>query len=191
MTCEHCCFSCNAQGDDMSKEVFHAALELCADYGGYITLGGGEPTLHPNFREFLIEAIAADEGTLFIATNGSVKRHALLLAKLARREVIQAELSRDDWHDDIDWEVVEAFRGMIRDISNGGMRDPKAVGRGLTVLEIEPNGNDCACSDICIKPNGDAHVCGCPDAPCIGNVFDGIEYPEEWGECHKNQLVEV
>jgi MoaA/NifB/PqqE/SkfB family radical SAM enzyme len=168
MTCEHCCFSCNAQGDDMSKEVFHAALELCSEYDSYVTLGGGEPTLHPNFREFLIEAIAELEHTLLVVTNGSVKRHALLLAKLARREVIQAELSRDDWHDDIDWEVVEA-----------------------TVLEIEPNGNDCACSDICIKPNGDAHVCGCPDAPCIGNVFDGIEYPEEWGECHKNQLVEV
>jgi MoaA/NifB/PqqE/SkfB family radical SAM enzyme len=172
----------------MSKEVFHAALELCADYGGYITLGGGEPTLHPNFREFLIEAIAADEGTLFIATNGSVKRNALLLAKLAKKQVIQAELSRDDWHDEIEWEVVEAFEGRYRDVSNGGMRDPRAVGRALTVLEIEStgdNGEECACSDAFIKPNGNVHHCGCPDAPCIGNVLDGIDHAEWSGECYK------
>jgi len=187
MSCEHCCFACNAQGDDMSRETFRAAIDLCEEWGSCITLGGGEPTLHPLFREFLMDAIAADIGDdipPFIATNGSVKRHALLLAKLSKKQVVMAELSRDEWHDEIDYDVVDAFEGMVRDVSQGGRREPFAVGRALTVLKIEPKeyGN-CACDDYHVSPDGSVRQCGCPDAPVIGNVNDGID--SEHRGCYK------
>jgi len=187
MSCEHCCYSCTAEGEDMSKEVFDAAIKLCEDWGSYIILGGGEPTLHPKFREYLIDAIVADaEEGVFVITNGSIKKHALLLAKLAKKNVLQAELSRDEFHDIIDPEVVKAFDGRYRDVTNKGTRNPVAVGRALTVLEIEPGEySNCACEDFFIKPDGTIRHCGCDDSPIIGNVFEGIKECE-WGVCYKD-----
>lgn len=175
----------------MTRETFDAALALCEEYGSYVTLGGGEPTLHPLFREFLIDAIATDmlDDSLIplVVTNGSIKRHALLLAKLAKRGVIQAKLSRDRWHDDIDDEVIDAFEGMIRDVGTDGYgreREPLAVGRALTVLKIEPDPtNECVCDDWHVSPDGTVRQCGCPDAPIIGNVVDGIDAAEHG--CYK------
>lgn len=170
----------------MTEEVFRAAIKLCEDYDGHITLGGGEPTLHPKFRMFLIEAIAASEYEPLVVTNGSVKKDALLLAKLANKGVVHAELSTDEFHDPIDGEVYAAFEGRYRDVTRQGSQDPIAVGRALTVLEIEPDEyNKCACEDCIIKPDGTVRQCGCDDSPVIGNVFDGID-DYRWGECYKD-----
>ncbi|HEY9073855.1 MAG TPA: radical SAM protein, partial [Desulfobaccales bacterium] len=53
MTCNHCAFSCGAQGPDMSAETFRRVLDLAALEEAPITIGGGEPTLHPGFMDFL------------------------------------------------------------------------------------------------------------------------------------------
>ena len=112
MTCEHCSFSCTNQGEDMSLETFQKALQLAGDY---IQLGGGEPTIHPQFREFLFLALGA--GDVWLATNGSQTETALILCKMARKGVIGCALSRDYYHDEIDWDVIEAFQdGMERQL---------------------------------------------------------------------------
>ncbi len=49
MSCEHCCYSCTHEGEDMSLETFRN----CLGFDEYNTLGGGEPTIHPLFWQFL------------------------------------------------------------------------------------------------------------------------------------------
>ena len=52
MTCAHCCYSCSPRKRNfMSKDVFVKALDLC-DLDD-ISIGGGEPTLHPLFWDFI------------------------------------------------------------------------------------------------------------------------------------------
>ena len=48
------------EGEDMTLDTFKAVMEHCA--GDYISLGGGEPILHPNFWEFLGLSIGRCEG---------------------------------------------------------------------------------------------------------------------------------
>lgn len=200
MECSHCCYSCTAEGEDMSMETYLAILAWCEDHGqNYITLGGGEPTLHPQFKLMLIEAMAigdGDDGCVHIITNGKLTSEAILLAKLAKSGVISAELSLDDYHEEIDESVVHAFarqtRGRVvsisptvgvRDTSNGGRFDPLPHGRGADMSSIEPHertSSDCPCSTLVFQPNGDIYLCGCDDAPKIGNIHEGFEFPEYW-----------
>ena len=178
MTCEHCCFSCTAKGDDMTLETASNALALVA--GDYITIGGGEPTIHPKFNDILINAIGECEG-VHVITNGSIAKTALLLHKLAKAEVIGAELSQDDFHDwgMVDPEVREAFEGM-----SGGIRDTygtqdhtvKARGRALESDYLDTV-DECCCPGPIVKPDGGVYWCGCDGALCLGNVNDpGFDY---------------
>ena len=202
MTCEHCCYSCGKKGEDMSLDTFRKALSLCKDYCHLPFLGGGEPTLHPEFATILLEAMACEieHGLVVgIITNGSIKKWALLIAKLTKAEVLSGSVSQDAYHDPIDPEVVEAFenvndtpRGHINhgfwDTSNKGIRDPMPHGRGVEFMgesyhdddfdgEDNRDEKDCPCSDWMVKPNGDIHQCGCEDSPKIGHVDTGINSP--------------
>jgi len=197
MTCEHCCYACNMNGEDMSMATFKKVMELCECSN--ISLGGGEPTLHPNFWEMLGISIGVCDG-VWLATNGSTTDTALALAKMASKGVIGCALSQDPWHDEIDERVVKAFtpnhkrasyvgynennedHREIRNVSNSDMapwRDPEDGGA---------EGN-CPCDTIMTRPSGDVFACGCVDAPKIGNVNDGFELPDEWnwGMCYREQ----
>jgi MoaA/NifB/PqqE/SkfB family radical SAM enzyme len=184
MSCEHCCMSCEpGKGEDMSMKVFMAALEMAEDYDAWITLGGGEPTLHPNFKLMLIEAMAianSEEMKVTVITNGSITKTALFLARLGKVGAIYADLSLDRWHDPIDFEVVSAFKNNIR---RHEPHDVKPQGRGAEMLDYADEdleartGQDCACDSIFIAPDGTIKYCGCDDSPIIGNVFDGIKIP--------------
>jgi len=183
--------SATAHGEDMSIEVFRAALELARELDSYIALGGGEPTLHPQFELMLVEAMAASVdlgGNVFIVTNGSITRRAMLLAKLKKAEVVDAYLSQDEYHDPIDQRVIDVFTKLnaIRDVTKGGSIEPLPVGRAIELLGYEPEDRDetyCACSDWVVKPNGDVMQCGCADSPSIGNVFEGVDCVP-CGVCH-------
>lgn len=195
MRCIHCCWSRNGRGEDMSMDVLKAALKLADGNEETISIGGGEPTLHPGFKEMLIEIISHSSEDLppWIATNGSRREEALLLARLSMAGVIQAVLSWDDFHDRdmVDDEVHDAF-AKIRGLWGNGSRRIGANGRALrnrTTLENMGYSltDECACPDIFVRASGDIHVCGCKDSPRIGDVWDGYEYPENPGECFRNQ----
>lgn len=193
MTCEHCCYSCGAQGDDMSLETYRQTLEFCEDQGSTPFLGGGEPTIHPKFEQFLCEALTVDcDGQVGIITNGKLTRRALMIASMVKGGVIYGQLSRDVYHDEIEEEVVIAFeatgqkgyRGInsaIRDTSSQGTRDPLPHGRGKDSFdppeeeeEDTRNESDCPCDDWVVHPNGNIHQCGCEDSPQIGDVWSGV-----------------
>jgi hypothetical protein len=180
MTCDHCCMSAlpMGKGTYMSERVFRAALKIAQDHDAHITLGGGEPTLHPHFEKFLMLAIANQvrcDGGVCVITNGKVTPRALMIARLANAEIICGELSRDIWHDDIRPEVVEAFGKHIRDISRH--HEPVNVGRATDNIYGHPPDPDerCACEDWEVHPDGRITQCGCPNAPVIGNALEGMD----------------
>ena len=192
MTCAHCGFSCGKRGKDMSKEVFKAALKLVYKYSEAITLGGGEPTLHPEFWEFfgLALAIAAkDDGRgLYIVTNGSITETALALASLAKTGVIYASLSQDYFHDPIDPQVVAAF---TRDKFKYGSVD--SDNRAICTANLEKiidvgrakknnigQRKICFCDDIVIEPDGRLWACACRKQS-FGTVF-APAIPENYWE---------
>ena len=113
MSCEHCGFSCNAKGKDISLKDAKKAIDDAVEHEDSMTIGGGEPTLHPDFWEIL--AYAMQEGHkeiypwVFLVTNGKRTEDALALAYLADNALIHVQLSQDDWHDPIDYKVVKAF----------------------------------------------------------------------------------
>jgi len=181
MACEHCGMNCDTiSGEHMDFKTFKAALR----HDDTITIGGGEPTVHPHFEKFLLYALT-NCYSVFIITNGKLTDKALAIARLAEMddERFGAELSQDPYHDPIDDVVIDAFKGRIRDTS----RNLINAGRcdfGWT--------EDCICEEAIVKPNGDIHQCGCDDSPKVGTVFDDQILPlgsneEDYGEwiCHK------
>ena len=71
MTCAHCGFSCTMGGKHGDRRVIMDAIRFATDYGDeFIEIGGGEPTLHPDFFDILKTCLWEFENT-WMATNGS------------------------------------------------------------------------------------------------------------------------
>lgn len=201
MSCAHCCFSATSKGQVMSQAVFDKALDLAKKYSQSITLGGGEPTLHPHILEWTMRAVIAlmdvtldmDYPACAIITNGKKTEIAIKLAKMAHLGIIDCYLSQDPWHDPIDERVIKEFTRCfnkscthIRNVEENVLRHGRAEENDLS------NDNGCACDTLFIKPNGDFYKCGC----CItklGNIMNS--FPEDAShlfsdECEKeSQLV--
>jgi MoaA/NifB/PqqE/SkfB family radical SAM enzyme len=176
----------------MSKKTFLAALTLAADYGETATLGGGEPTLHPRFWEFIGLALAkldADTDSIFVVTNGKIAATALALAGLARRGVFGVALSQDEWHDPIDPRVVQAFtrrhfheRPTTREACD--LREIRKVdliineGRAAE-NEIGEDDDRCFCDDFMVEPDGKIWACGCRQVS-FGTVWKPKIPQEYW-----------
>lgn len=176
MRCAHCCFDCKRKGEDMSLETFMNALKIDDEY---IVIGGGEPTLHPQFERFLLLAIAATPKGFqpFIVTNGSIKERAMMLARLADNGSVDANLSWDNYHDKsmVSDEVYDEFSSMGRlwyDKENNGIVQ---AGRGAKLKGVKKS-NWCCCDTTIVRPNGNVYQCGCEGAPLLGNVNEGDVY---------------
>jgi hypothetical protein len=156
----------------MSLRVFRQALELAKRHNQNITLGGGEPTVHPLFEQFVFEATAfRQQRGVFIITNGKDKKRALFLAGLTERKTLEALLSQDTLHEPIDPEVVNVFKRMNKtrtifwgDITNIGRAKKNNIGRT----------NLCICPDVIVRPNGELTQCGCRRSPIVGHVDTGL-----------------
>jgi len=189
MTCCHCAFDCGPRGPEMSAETFRCALDLAEQEEAPLTLGGGEPTLHPMFMEFLWWAIRRQAPLTYelgipavsLVTNGSRTGIALELAALARVGVVCASLSRDEFHDPIDARVYRAFEpstepGDCRRISRPGFIVPAGRAKNW--------GNHpfarCVCEGPFIVPSGDIYSCGCR-LNRLGSVKDQeVHLPLDW-----------
>jgi len=174
----------------MSIETFHNALD---NFDSCIAIGGGEPTLHPLFWQMVMESISrADEG-VWMATNGSITDIALTLASLAKKGILGVALSLDEFHDPIDPKVIEAFYGKPKYNINSDPTDLREIrnvsGKLIKAGRCKDGKEGCICPDMMVKPNGDVKICGCKNAPIIGNVNTGFEIPDNYmyGECYKDQ----
>ena len=209
MTCAHCCFSCTEVGEDMALETFIKGIEQFDSEA--ISIGGGEPTIHPRFWDFMIHAMANVE-YVWMATNGSKTKTSLLLAKMAAKGLVSVELSRDHFHSDIDPEVIQAFTPErrvdhmgwkhvhedspdgrdIRDVSDS----VKATGRAIDT-GVYSTSDGCACEGNLIIPSGKIKWCACDDAPIVGDVwkgyyknYEGVANDGEYS-CYKNYKEEM
>ena len=207
MKCDHCCYACNGNGIDMTKETFYQALEFSCNYDSYIAIGGGEPTLHPHFKDFLFDTLGKAE-SVWLATNGSQTEISITLAKMAQKSVLGCALSLDEWHDTIEDEVIDAFENGSEikyhyNTNNSYHKYPENDLREIrTVSHLINQGRcdfgdgelDCACSDLFINPQGEIKFCGCDDAPTIGHVSTGIKPEfkdnENIYECYKYNKLE-
>jgi len=180
MKCPHCWLDATAEGEDMSWEIFKAALKL--NHWSFV-LGGGEPTLHPEFSRFLDYALEAldQQGCIQVVTNGTQTQTAMELARLTRLwkrdRYFQAALSYDAAHDldMVSAEVVEEFRRLDA-LSNAFIDDegfyspPYAQGRAL--LNYDFLKYECVLPEPVVWPRGEVTFCGCDKSPVIGHVLD-------------------
>lgn len=172
MSCPHCVFACSAEkkGDFMTLATLRRAIEHAEYRDAYVTIGGGEPTLHPKFWQFFAEIMASDIEHVFMATNGSVTRTAKTLAHLASTDAdskFSCALSQDWYHDPIDEEVYYLFekRGLeIRDVGENISDNGSARINNLSTHDR------CGCSEIFIAPTGEVRMCGCDDALVLGDL---------------------
>lgn len=182
----------------MSIATFKNALQALDDES--VSIGGGEPTIHPQFWEMIGLALGSCE-SVWLATNGKATDTALALANLAKRGVLGCDLSTDAYHEPVEPAVYEVFKRDSRpgeyignrqtddmrgerDVTFQGTKEPIMAGRCDW-----GNEGDCVCSEFIVEPNGDVRGCGCFDAPCFGNVNNTVEFPDdwEWGECTHDQ----
>lgn len=186
MTCSHCAFSCNGVREDMSFDVFKTAIDrwspLLLQNNEVLMIGGGEPTIHPEFWKFLFYALK--KVPVWLATNGKKTMDFMLLTKMSRENKLYMTLSIDKYHDKIDQRSVKFFKeGLIRKKGRPGWETPM---KGIknreirTVVELKKSGRcltgvkRCPCPRMHIKPNGDIFGCGCEDAKQIGTVENGF-----------------
>lgn len=193
MTCEHCCFAAKKSGRRMSDETFGAALELACNIGSPVTIGGGEPTLHPKFKQFFIEAAEAYQRKQLelpplVITNGSITKIGHWLLDLFENEQFEVciALSQDAYHNEIDQYLVERWnrvaknykkfrrqslssceiRSVSRIINTG-----RAVNNSNLIHEYFKDNNTCPCEDSFIDPIGNIFACGCKTLQ-LGHVLD-------------------
>ena len=207
MSCAHCCFSANGKGEDMDPDMFRKILEKWSEtinkYNQYIVIGGGEPTLHPNFWKLVLLAQAA--GYPWLATNGKNTEVALLLAQMARYGHLGAVLSQDAWHDPIEKCVVDAFKKDLEPTTcdawvewsnkkdsrdRRGIRTVVAPILGGRARDLFKTREGCPCPGIHFWPDGRLVACGCDDSPTLGSIDSGVteiqyKYYDIFRGCYK------
>lgn len=197
MSCAHCCFSYGngRKGKDMPIDMFRNIMKLSSDNGEIVTIGGGEITMYENFEQMIgiIACYKNDECAPFIVTNGKNTERALLLNRLAISGIIGCELSQDEFHDPIEYKVVQAFRNRdaIRNVTKGGELISAGRAKALDHYKLR---KECVCDSMQFLPTGVVKFCGCPKSPIITkNVMEPWSYPESYGDadgCYKNIVLE-
>lgn len=196
MSCAHCCMSCgkNYKGQHMDNWTYQHALDFCNERGDYIVLGGGEPTMHPHFMKFLAKAINNEQyhnsGMVpWFATNGSKTELTLELMHAAdcpeeefieklnmhycvswQEELFHMAVSQDSYHDPINDKVTE----LAKHLDNVEIRNVDGHVAKTGHAKNIYGKNSCVCTILQIKPDGSIYMCGCDNAPLIGDVFNGL-----------------
>jgi len=187
MSCAHCCYACEANGEDMSLRTFKAAVDLAVEMNERVALAGGEPTVHPLFWDMMEYALSHSDD-VFVQTNGKITNKALALSKMAAVGLITSGISQDEWHEPISPLVIKAFtkrkkspgdKRFIRDISWDPRRGPQKAGRCDWGVEKCP-----MVGSPFVEIGGEIKGCGCEDVPVIGSVFDPEMFVYEYGD-HK------
>ena len=212
MTCKHCGFNCTKYGRHGNFNTIIDAIDFISDYGGDIlTLGGGEPTLHPKFFDILKYSMDNFDQVWF-ATNGSNTKAMYRLFDIIHNEDYEecdcteedkengyclhyldidntedklfVDLSLDPFHDPIDPNIIKLWKKFSKDHHNFNVRNTYKNGNlfknGRAKINNIGTKEDCFCNCIIIKPTGKLKLCGCDNAPYIGDIYNGIEKKWEW-----------
>jgi len=96
MNCLHCYENAGIKGnDELTPEQIHQGIDILADAGvTVLAFSGGEPTIHPNIREFIKHAY--ERGMyVAIATNGYVLANKTVVKKLKEAGLGYVQISLD------------------------------------------------------------------------------------------------
>jgi hypothetical protein len=161
----------------MDIDTFKKAVDISVREDGLVIIGGGEPTVHPKFYEFMEYALGFN---VDITTNGKIKDRALYLLDLAKNRKINLTLSLDKFHDPINCDVQKlyeeyAIKGLV---GINVVKKPEFIGRALYNCTnsrirrrirrsvIKPT----CCGIPCVQPNGNIYRCICKNSKIIGTV---------------------
>lgn len=186
MTCEHCCMSSSAlvKGRTMPGDIVRELISVLHEYGDYISLGGGEPTLHPELFNFIEyhASLFENEGGLWLATNGKIKSKALRVLEYAKSEsypAFSAELSLDYYHSPISDHVIYAFKKYGESIRSYRQTNNPAIRSGSND-SVSNNGfardngiattDTCCCPTVVFMADGRVKACGCDSSPILGYI---------------------
>ena len=101
MACAHCLFSCSPKrGQHMAMDTFRQTVEAARKYDAMVMLGGGEPTLHPEFDAMLGLAVVVTGHPVMVITNGTCPEplwNKMLDARI--HGILDIGVSNDLWHD--------------------------------------------------------------------------------------------
>lgn len=207
MRCRHCCVSAGPVGEDMTESTFEQCIsfaEASAARTGRplkTVIGGGEPTVHPHFREFLeaIEDRAYNRRRIEqvrVITNGKRSDNAFWLLEMTKRSsVLYACLSLDQYHEPISSAVICAWLAAAREHDNIESESGKIIsnhGRardnGLSILDY------CCCPGPFIEPDGTIYGCGCKTErlgtvfnPCLSDTY--IERMRKGATCSRGRDI--
>jgi len=170
--CRHCAVSARSDGIDMPMYTFREVMRRLREVPSLkkVCLSGGEPTLHPQFWQYVELALENANGAVQISTNGTVTDSALRLAKLAKDGVLEARLSHTKYHrrEMVSQDVVNAFSPQSHDLrlltegifSKTGRAALYGIGVDMCFWDF----------GFVINPRGDVFNCGCMKDR-VGSVF--------------------
>ena len=207
MLCPHCCFDCTEKGKDMSLDTVKAAVDLFLSYNKsvyYFTIGGGEPTVHPQFRE-IVKILLDLKDSMFknfiginidVFTNGKNDEESLFLMELVKAKKITCIFSCDKYHEKINPKIKRMFKKLSIDpetATNMILEDknpsPQKVGRAIFLPESLIYPQYCLGEGIFIDPNGFVFPCACRNIPfghisedCIPEWYNKLTHSDQ---CYK------
>ena len=170
MECAHCVFSCKPSNRTfLDFKYVKKAIDAAAYYGNYITLGGGEPTLHPDFMRILKYALKKKMGYILVVTNGTQTEIVWDMVELQDcHENLNIELSTDEYHAlyMVDDRILSYFK-KHKQTRHVKKLIPQGRAKEYGIAE---DSKHCSCDTLFINANGGVYFCGCANAPKIGNV---------------------
>jgi MoaA/NifB/PqqE/SkfB family radical SAM enzyme len=217
MSCKHCCNSVSKEKEGQHLEF--KIIKMIFEKWGHIykeqrryrrnVIGGGEPTLHPDFWNII--KLAQNYGDVWITTNGKNKKDALKLAEMGKKGLITVSLSLDKFHEKIDEQVMKKFSEGLKgffyqgNVSINWYNAKDKIDRRRIRMVLNPMNNGfakkmektierCCCEGIFFRPNGNIYACGCDDSPKIGTVKEGIvderfKTHYLFSDCYKKTLM--
>lgn len=176
----------------MSWNTFETACDSMKNSGDdvYVTIGGGEPLLHPRVFGMLRKLSTLDDVHASVITNGGDTKRALRLLDMHKEASVEDEpwltvrLSSDEFHDEIDSHVYDAY-AELNLLNEPSVWGPIRSGR------CDWGRDDCVCFGPFVTPDGAVNLCGCFPRYKTGHVTDPFGLydtcPDVWGfECSKS-----
>jgi len=196
LQCEHCMFSCGPRGKHATLEVIKQACKIAKDNHSHLFMGGGEPTIHPQFWEvfgLFCEANAPwsnDTGMppVGLVSNGINEKVVMPLLDLAEQKLISLSISQDHFHKrcaqlservqrKLDYLVKRKGERTV-DI-RGDITYVRQVGRAKrSYVYTEASENCNSCGGV-IDSAGDVWQC-CHKSVKLGNIFTGLVDGVNW-----------